>query len=43
LLDAFDCKYIDEETLQNFRNKVDEVERLLNGYVNYLEKQISTK
>jgi four helix bundle protein len=43
LLDAFDCKYIDEEILQNCRNKIDEVERLLNGYINYLEKQISTK
>ncbi len=43
LPDAFDCKYIDHETLNYYRRKIDEVERLLNGYINYLEKQIATK
>ena len=39
LIDAFDCEYITFDTLQQFRIKVSEVERLLNGYISYLEKQ----
>jgi four helix bundle protein len=39
LLDAFDAKYINEEQLNHFRNKITEVEKLLNGYINYLEKK----
>ncbi|HEX7847002.1 MAG TPA: four helix bundle protein [Chitinophagaceae bacterium] len=41
LIDAFDCNYISDERLKYFRAKIDEVERLLNGYINYLEKNIS--
>lgn len=37
-IDAADCKYIDKEKLAYFRTKVEEIERLLNGYINYLEK-----
>ncbi len=40
LIDAFDCSYITEDQLKYFRSKVEEVERLLNGYINYLEKNI---
>jgi four helix bundle protein len=40
LIDAFDCNYISNEQLLHYRTKVDEVERLLNGYINYLEKNI---
>ena len=39
LIDAFDCGYINNETLLNFRIKITEVERLLNGYVNFLERK----
>ena len=39
-IDAADCRYITEEQLFHFRNKTDEIERLLNGYINYLEKNI---
>ena len=40
LIDAFDCLYITDEKMKYFRNKIDEVERLLNGYINFLEKNI---
>ncbi|PQJ10582.1 four helix bundle protein [Flavipsychrobacter stenotrophus] len=36
LIDAYDCKYIDKETLQNFKNQANEVEKLLNGYIAWL-------
>lgn len=39
LIDAFDCKYISEEQLNYFKNRIDEVERLLNGYIAYLKKK----
>lgn len=37
-IDANDCNYIADEKLVYFRNKVDELERLLNGYIAWLEK-----
>jgi four helix bundle protein len=40
LIDAFDCSYITETELQAFKNKVDEVERMLNGYISYLRKNL---
>lgn len=43
LIDAFDCKYINEQQLQYFRSKITEVEKLLNGYISWLEKQISSQ
>jgi four helix bundle protein len=39
-IDANDCNYITEDKLSYFRNKIDEIERLMNGYINYLEKNI---
>lgn len=39
LIDALDEKYINEEQLNYFRQKVYEVEKLLNGYINFLEKK----
>ncbi len=39
LIDALDEKYINEEQLNYFRNKINEVEKLLNGYINFLEKK----
>ncbi|MBK7307026.1 MAG: four helix bundle protein [Chitinophagaceae bacterium] len=39
-LDAVDCRYITDEQLLYYRSKIEEMERLLNGYINYLEKNI---
>ena len=39
LIDSFDEKYITEEQLTDFRNKVTGVEKLLNGYISYLERK----
>lgn len=43
LIDAFDEKYIDEAQLIFFRNKITEVEKLLNGYINWLERKSTEK
>jgi four helix bundle protein len=40
LIDAFDCNYISEEQLTFYRTKINEVERIMNGYTGYLEKNI---
>jgi len=40
LIDALDCKYMNEDQLNYFKNKIDEVERLLNGYIAYLRKNL---
>ena len=39
-IDASDCNYITEEQMLFYRNLIEELERLLNGYINYLEKNI---
>jgi four helix bundle protein len=39
LIDAFDKGYITEERLYYFKAKGKEIERLLNGYINYLRSQ----
>ncbi len=38
-IDAFDFKYISEEQLNYFRNKITEVEKLLNGYIRFIESK----
>ncbi len=38
LIDAFDEGIIREEVLQQLRIKINEVERLLNGYISYLDR-----
>jgi four helix bundle protein len=43
LIDAFDGNCINEEQLLNFRNKITEVEKLLNGYISWLEKKSNEK
>jgi len=43
LIDALDEKLISEEQLKYYRNKITEVEKLLNGYINYLEKRAKEK
>ena len=40
LIDAFDCKFIDEGKLVYFKNMIDEIAKLLNGYINYLRKNL---
>ncbi|OQP51111.1 four helix bundle protein [Niastella yeongjuensis] len=37
LIDALDCSYINPEQLQYYRNRITEVERVLNGYIRYLK------
>jgi four helix bundle protein len=39
LTDAFDCGYITKEQLDELQVKIREVEKLLNGYINWLRKQ----
>ena len=37
LIDAFDCSYINTEQLRYYRSKIDELEKILNGYIKYLK------
>ena len=39
LIDAFDCNYISEIRLNYFRMKIVEIEKLLNGYINWLQEK----
>jgi four helix bundle protein len=43
LIDALDCRYISEDRLTYYRTKISEVEKLLNGYINWLEENINKK
>jgi len=40
LIDAFDCGYIKDEQLDLFKIKIDEISRLLNGYIAWLRKNL---
>jgi four helix bundle protein len=40
LIDAFDCNYITEAELLLFKSKIEEVERILNGYITFLRKNL---
>lgn len=40
LIDAFDCRYIGELQLSNYKTTIDEVGKLLNGYITYLRKNM---
>ena len=40
LIDAFDCRYVSEGQLNYFKNQIDEVGRLLNGYISFLRKNL---
>ena len=40
LIDALDWNYINTEQLNAFKIKIDETERLLNGYIAYLRKKL---
>lgn len=37
LIDAFDCSYIDSKQLQYYRAKINEVEKIMAGYIRYLK------
>lgn len=41
LLDALDEHLIDSEQLKYYKNKIMDVEKLLNGYISFLEKKAS--
>ena len=40
LIDALDCQFINEEQLNYYKSMIDEVEKLLNGYIAYLRKNL---
>ena len=40
LIDAYDSKYISSEELYYFRNKIEELERILNGYIHFMDNKI---
>ncbi|QEC67938.1 four helix bundle protein [Panacibacter ginsenosidivorans] len=40
LIDALDCRYINGEQLTYYKTKIDEVERLLNGYISFLRNNL---
>lgn len=39
LIDAFDEGYITEEKLNYYRSNAKEIEKIMNGYINYLRRQ----
>ncbi len=43
MIDAFDCKYISSGKLTEFKNEITEVEKILNGYINWLRGQSNKK
>jgi len=40
LIDALDCKYISQEQFDHFKLMIEEVGRLLNGYITFLRKNL---
>ena len=40
LVDAFDLKIINQDQLLHYKQQIEEVEKLLNGYITYLRKNI---
>lgn len=40
LIEVFDCRFINEEKLIYFKSMINEIERLLNGYIAYLRKNL---
>ncbi len=43
LIDGYDCAYLTVETLTEFKNEINEVEKILNGYINWLRQQMNKK
>ncbi|MCD6010397.1 MAG: four helix bundle protein [Flavipsychrobacter sp.] len=42
-INAFDCNYISESTLNEYKQQALELEKLLNGYIAWLKKMIDSK
>jgi four helix bundle protein len=42
-IDAFDAKYITQELLKELKDHINECERILNGYINWLRGQLKKK
>ena len=40
LIDAYDLQLIEKEKLENLKEKIDEIQRLLNGYISFLRKSL---
>ena len=43
LIDAVDCKYISQEQFDRYKLMIDEVGRLLNGYITFLRKNLQPR
>ncbi|MEO8821904.1 MAG: four helix bundle protein [Ginsengibacter sp.] len=43
LIDAFDCTYISLEILKELKAEIVEIERMLNGFINWLRQQLNKK
>ncbi|WP_300602498.1 four helix bundle protein [Niabella sp.] len=43
LIDALDEEFITANELEKYRNKITDVEKLLNGYIAYLERKAKEK
>lgn len=41
LIDALDCCYITQETYSQFVSNIEEIQKLLNGYISFLRKNIN--
>ena len=39
---AHDCEYIDERTLNLHKNQLEDLTKILNGYINYIKKRKAT-
>ncbi len=39
LIDAFDCGYISSESLSDYKNQIDQLGKVLNGYLTYLRSK----
>ncbi len=37
---AFDRQYIDENALEKYEERINEIEKMLNGYIKYLKKRL---
>jgi len=40
LIDALDCNYINQVQLDDYKKNIDEIGKLLNGYISYLRKNL---
>lgn len=41
LICAFDCDYLPKEDLEKHQLQINEVNRMMNGYINYLKSQLT--